>query len=204
MTVPLLCNPQLKLTNSNRTNSTSVKPNSTRVPIHQVISLINANKMENTHTHKIMTFNGEDGMFPMYHVKFTAVVYGMGSKYFNALNGIAPYNTCSYNPIQAGRTPMRSVKFGDTPHKSGDQVDGAQTDEEKLTADRSRAAIQASSEEVNRDYHDISRKVYSLLMTSLGMEPIKRLMNAGMMAGNGIGAWHLPERQQCEQAQSIH
>ena len=56
-------------------------------------SLINANKMENTHTHKIMTFNGEEGMFPMYHVKFTAVVYGMGSKYFNALNGIAPYDT---------------------------------------------------------------------------------------------------------------
>ena len=146
--------------------------------------------MENTHTHKIMTFNGEEGMFPMYHVKFTAVVCGMGSKYFNALNGIAPYDTCTYDPIQAGRTPMRSVTFASTPLRTNNPSgSGESTSDEKRAAEQ--AAVQASSEEINQDYHDISRKVYSLLMTSLGMEPIKRLMNAGMVPGNGIGAWNL-------------
>lgn len=142
--------------------------------------------MENTQNLKITTFNGEEGTFPLYQIKFTALVYGLGSKYFNALNGIAPYDGCTYSARQTGRTPMRTVDFaGDTPARSK----GA--DQSQLSDGSTAEQKQAQAEQIVQDYHQISRKVYALLIGSLGEDPIKRIMNAGMVQGNGIGAWNL-------------
>ena len=41
------------------------------------------------------------------------------------------------------------------------------------------------------NYLQISRHIFSILISSIGEEPLKHLVTAGLVQGDGIGAWKL-------------
>ena len=160
----------------------------------------NASTTNNSTTVKIPTFNGEDGTFPFFKIKFTAAIYGLGSHYYNALNGLEPYEQCTYSVHQRGITPFK------TPYKPrGSRVTftPAEKQQEETETTSSSGDGKASGEELQQqraaqmapeheqNFHQISRKVYSVLISCIGDTPIKKLANAGMQPGDGIGAWRL-------------
>ena len=162
----------------------------------------------NSATVKIPTFNGEDGTFPFFKIKFTAAIYGLGSHYYNAVNGLKPYDECTYSVSQRGITPFktpskpRGSRVTFTPARNqqmqqkqeetgadSSSVGEEESKESSAELQRQKALQMAQKHEEN--YHQISRKVYSVLISCIGDTPIKKLANAGMQPGDGIGAWRL-------------
>ena len=145
---------------------------------------------------KMKVFNGEDGEFPFFKIKFTAAVYGLGHHYHSALNGLAPYDQCTYSNEQVGLTPYKtpaksrftSVDASLAAARSPRRTNGR---ESKASDQLSTVAEEPTAAEHLENYHQISRKIYSILVCHLGEVPIKQLVNAGMVEGDGIGAWKL-------------
>ena len=119
-------------------------------------------------TARIPVFNGEDGQFPFFKTRFLAAVCGLGGHYHPAMEGLAPYNTCEYTSSQITLSPFK------TPQKG-----------------RTEVKVQAEEVDHTENYHQISRHIFSILILSIGEEPLKHLVNAGMVQGDGIGAWKL-------------
>ena len=126
-------------------------------------------------TAKIPVFTGEDGQFPFYKMRFMAVVCGLSNHHHAAIEGLAPYDKISYTDtgikLSPFKTPMRRAK-ATRPTLSVEDAEGG--DGKSLTETEAEAAL-------NREnYHQISRQVFSILISSIGEEPLKRLVNAGM------------------------
>ena len=119
-------------------------------------------------TARIPVFNGEDGQFPFFKTRFLAAVCGLGGHYHAAMEGLPPYETCEYTSSQITLSPFKTPSKGRT---------GQGTVEEKV--------------DHTENYHQISRHIFSILILSIGEEPLKYLVNAGMEQGDGIGAWKL-------------
>lgn len=120
-------------------------------------------------TARIPIFNGEDGQFPFFKTRFMAAVCGLGGHYHAAMEGNPPYNNCTYTSNQITLSPFKTPQRGRT--------GGSESIEEK--------------EDHMENYHQISRHIFSILILSIGEEPLKHLVNAGMVQGDGIGAWKL-------------
>lgn len=145
-----------------------------------------------THTAKIPVFTGEDGQFPFYKMRFMAVVCGLGNHHHAAMEGHYPYDNMSYTDTRITLSPFKTpLKFRAKQTTASSDEDVKQ--EDKAQQAREAAAAQASAEaaETKENYHQISRQVFSILISSIGEEPLKRLVNAGMTQGDGIGAWKL-------------
>lgn len=117
-------------------------------------------------TAKIPVFNGEDGQFPFFKTRFLAAVCGLGGHYHAAMEGLPPYNECEYTSSQITLSPFK------TPQKT-------------------RTGTVEAKDDHMENYHQISRHIFSILILSIGEEPLKHLVNAGMVQGDGIGAWKL-------------
>ena len=129
---------------------------------------------------RIPVFTGEDGQFPFYKMRFMAVVCGLSNHHHAAIEGLPPYDQMSYSngaiPLSPFKTPRRprttaTLQTPQTPQTTASGGEGkAQHKEEDAEA---KAAL-------NREnYHQISRQVFSILISSIGEEPLKRLVNAG-------------------------
>ena len=124
-------------------------------------------------TAKIPVFNGEDGQFPFFKTRFLAAVCGLGGHYHAAMEGLSSYDTCTYTSNPIALSPFKTPQKGRTGTAEGTQ--------------------HKQEEETNHveNYHQISRHIFSMLILSIGEEPLKHLVNAGMVQGDGIGAWKL-------------
>ncbi len=117
-------------------------------------------------TARIPVFNGEDGQFPFFKTRFLAAVCGLGGHYHAAMEGLPPYNECEYTSSQITLSPFKTPQKGRTEGK-----------------------VEVEEVDHTENYHQISRHIFSILILSIGEEPLKHLVNAGMVQGDGIGAW---------------
>ena len=132
-------------------------------------------------TAKIPVFNGEDGQFPFFKTRFMAAVCGLGGHYHAAMEGLSPYDTCTYTSNPIALSPFKTPQKGRTGTAEGTQ--------------------HKQEEETNHveNYHQISRHIFSMLILSIGEEPLKHLVNAGMVQGDGIGPMQrVRECYECE------
>ena len=121
-------------------------------------------------TTRIPVFNGEDGQFPFFKTRFVAAVCGLGGHYHAAMEGLSPYNSCTYTSNQITLSPFKTPTKGKAEGKQDEQV---------------------TQDQHMENYLQISRHIFSILISSIGEEPLKHLVNAGMVQGDGIGAWKL-------------
>ena len=126
-------------------------------------------------TVRIPVFDGKDGQFPFFKTRFLAAVCGLDGHYHAAMEGLAPYDGCTYTSNRITLSPFR------TPRKPKASTDASGGGDDKRQDD----------EDHMENYHQISRHVFSILISSIGEEPLKHLVNAGMVQGDGIGAWKL-------------
>ena len=132
------------------------------------------NMQSTSATGKIPVFNGEDGQFPFFKTRFLAAVCGLGGHYHAAMEGLSPYDACTYTSNPITLSPFKRPKKG----RTGETKTGEQKQEEETHIHM-------------ENYHQISRHIFSMLILSIGEEPLKHLVNAGMVQGDGIGAWKL-------------
>ena len=141
---------------------------------------------------RIPVFTGEDGQFPFYKMRFMAVVCGLSNHHHAAIAGLPPYDQMSYSngaiPLSPFKTPRRprTTATLQTPQTPPTTASGGEDKAQHKEEDAEATA------DLNREnYHQISRQVFSILISSIGEEPLKRLVNAGMKQFDGIGAWNL-------------
>ena len=134
----------------------------------------------------IPVFTGQDGEFPFYKMRFMAVVCGLGNHYHHAMEGLSPYDRMSYDDAPITLSPFKTPRpRTQTTPQGGDEADG--TTRQRQTE----LELKQEAAENRENYLQISRHIFSILIRSIGEEPLKRLVNAGMIQGDGIGAWKL-------------
>lgn len=141
------------------------------------------------HAAKIPVFTGEDGQFPFYKMRFMAVVCGLGGHHHAAMEGHPPYDGMSYTNARITLSPFKTPRKAKITSSSNLATSSSNLDAK--TEQDLAAKVTDKAAEIRENYQQISMQVFSILISSIGEEPLKRLVNAGMKQGDGIGAWKL-------------